>query len=188
MIEIEVCDMRAAGKPGYVAKITGEHNEKNFLNAASYSGHGASAKTISYEIKEDGIYEICDANFGGRKRRIEFVLIENGEIVKSADSLSELKPKPQAPTVQASYPGLKQESKEPNGSLYFSKGGNFVLKFEYDPEKIARLKSEIPSKARQWEGLGRIWMISEDYGLTALAMARDWDLEVKPSAQKKLGL
>lgn len=79
MIKIRVCDMRAAGKPGYVARVVG--SDRQFLNAASYEGHGSSAKHINYEISESesGIYEICDANYGGRKRSISYMAVNNGE-------------------------------------------------------------------------------------------------------------
>lgn len=83
---IEVCDMRAANKPGYVARIS-ESREKHFLIAKSYSSHGASAKQVCYEIVDDGIYEICDANFGGRKRKISFIVVKNGECVFEVDNL-----------------------------------------------------------------------------------------------------
>jgi len=75
MIQIEVCDMRGAGKAGYVAKLEGR--DRNFLIAASYSDHGSSAKQVKYEIAEDayGIYEICDANYGNRKRDIQFLAV-----------------------------------------------------------------------------------------------------------------
>ncbi len=77
MIKVEVCDMRGAGKAGYVAKLEGR--DRNFLIAARYSGHGSSAKQVEYEIAEDayGIYEICDANYGGRKRDIQFLAVSD---------------------------------------------------------------------------------------------------------------
>lgn len=78
MITITVCDMRAAGKPGYVAKLNG--TQKGFLHAKGYSKHGTSAKNVTYEIDESvesnhGLFEICDANYGGRKRRISYLAI-----------------------------------------------------------------------------------------------------------------
>lgn len=91
-IEIEICDMRAAGKPGYVAKI-GQNREKIFLNAKCYSAHKTSAKKVLYEITQDGIYEVCDANFGWRKRRVNFLLIRNDEIAFESESLSEVERK-----------------------------------------------------------------------------------------------
>ena len=77
--------MRAAGKPGYVAKI--ENGQKNFLTNRKADSFTTSAKDVHYEISEDGIYEICDANFGGRKRNIKFLKIENGEIVQESETL-----------------------------------------------------------------------------------------------------
>lgn len=88
MITRTVCDMRGAGKPGYVAKIL-DNRDKSFLVAKSYDRHGTSAKNVTFEITEDGIYEICDANFGGRKRRITFILVQNGEITCESELLNE---------------------------------------------------------------------------------------------------
>lgn len=88
MIQIEVCDMRAAGKPGYVAKLD-EYQERCFLQAKAYSSHGTSAKQVTYEISEDGVYEVCDANFGERKRKISFVVVRDGQDVFWSDSLRE---------------------------------------------------------------------------------------------------
>jgi hypothetical protein len=39
MISITVCDMRGAGKPGYVAKLIGK--QKSFLTAKRYDKHGS---------------------------------------------------------------------------------------------------------------------------------------------------
>jgi len=50
-MEISVCDMRGAGKPGYVAKLL-DGNELGFLSAKSYSSHGSSRKTVTYEVSE----------------------------------------------------------------------------------------------------------------------------------------
>lgn len=87
-IQVTVCDMRAAGKPGYVAKI--ENGQKSFLTNRKADSFTTSAKEIHYEISEDGIYEICDANFGGRKRNIKFIKVEDGEIAQEAEMLSAL--------------------------------------------------------------------------------------------------
>jgi hypothetical protein len=126
MIEITVCDMRAADKAGYVAKLEGK--DRQFLNAKSYSGHGVSAKNISYEISEEayGLYEICDANYGNRKRRISYLAVTatNGwqefEARKEAEAfiapppvtaaIAVSTPTAQAAPVAAAYPGLKAEA------------------------------------------------------------------------------
>jgi hypothetical protein len=88
MLEIKVDDMRAAGKPGYVAKIV--NGEKIFLNTSEQNKYGSSKVTKLYQISEDGIYEICDANFGGRKRSINFIKVENKEIVEESENLNKL--------------------------------------------------------------------------------------------------
>lgn len=88
VIEVTVCDMRAAGKPGYVAKIV--NNQKQFLQSRKADSFTTSAKNVHYEISEDGVYEICDANFGSRKRSVSFIEVKNGEIIKEAEKLSEL--------------------------------------------------------------------------------------------------
>lgn len=87
MIEIKVQDMRFRGKPGYVAKIV--NGEKQFLHG-DCDDHSASTKNLTYQIVEDGIYEICDANFGSRKRDISFIKVVDGEITSETDSLAEL--------------------------------------------------------------------------------------------------
>jgi hypothetical protein len=87
-MQISVDDMRGAGKAGYVAKI-GDRFEKHFLTAAEYSGHGASRKTVTYEISEDGVYEVCDANYGARKRKISFLVVKNGQCVFESEKLDD---------------------------------------------------------------------------------------------------
>lgn len=87
-IEIKVSDMRAAGKPGYVAKIV--NGEKRFLQTASQDKYGGSKNTKSFEISEDGIYEIRDANYGGRKTNSNFIRVENGKIVEESENLNKL--------------------------------------------------------------------------------------------------
>lgn len=84
-IQITICDMRAAGKPGYVAKIEG--TRKDFLSNRKADSFTTSAKNVHYEISEDGIYEVCDANFGSRKRNIYFIQVENGEITRQEETL-----------------------------------------------------------------------------------------------------
>lgn len=88
MGEIEICDMRGAGKPDYVAKID-DRREKHFLVATKYTNHGTSAKKVTYTITEDGIYEVCDANFGGRKRKVTYILVENDKAIFESESLQE---------------------------------------------------------------------------------------------------
>ncbi len=88
MLEIKVDDMRAAGKPGYVAKVV--NGEKIFLNVADQDKYSSSKVTKLYQISEDGIYEICDANFGSRKRSINFIRVENGEIAEESENLNDL--------------------------------------------------------------------------------------------------
>lgn len=89
MIEITIDDMRAAGKAGYVAKIS-SGGDKQFLHPQVRSGHSSSRERLTFKLGEDGIYEVCDANFGSRKRHIYFLKIEGGEQMATADSLAEL--------------------------------------------------------------------------------------------------
>lgn len=92
--------MRGRGKPGYVAKIV--DRQKQFLNPKTYSVHGTSAKQLTYEFKEDGIYEVCDANFGGRRRNISFIKLENGETVAESEVLAELLVTEELPELEGS--------------------------------------------------------------------------------------
>lgn len=87
-MNIVIDDMRAADKAGYIAKIVG--GEKHFLRAAEQSGYSTSRQKLTFELIEDGIYEICDANFGSSKRNIYFLKIEAGDVVAQAGSLAEL--------------------------------------------------------------------------------------------------
>ena len=80
--------MRAAGKPGYVAKIV--EKEKQFLCPKERTGYSTSREKLTFELSENGIYEVCSGNFGSSRRDIYFIKVENGEEVNRADSLSEL--------------------------------------------------------------------------------------------------
>jgi hypothetical protein len=191
----EVCDMRAAGKPGYVAKIT-DKREKQFLAAKDYSAHGASAKQVSYEISEDGIYEICDANFGGRKRKISFVLIRNGNDVFWADSLQEVEshadcldgkvevwavaPKEVmisshtvSPAVESSYPGLKPEEDQVEDSVDVE-----IATCKLQEERFIQVKMKSDNafklfmpdmknrvRGRKWNESSKSWLIPVENGL-----------------------
>lgn len=86
-IVIKVDDMIAAGKKGYIAKI--ENGDRKFLPTSDRTGYGHSREVLTFEISEDGIYEIQDANFGGKLRR-EYVKIEGGKIIATENSLNTL--------------------------------------------------------------------------------------------------
>lgn len=103
-MEFTVTDMRAANKPGYIAQIV--DGKEHFLSAKSYDSYGTSAKKVTYEVSEDGIYKICDANFGSRKRDIKFIKIENGEITKTEYSLADII------TSEMEFPELEGSTKQ----------------------------------------------------------------------------
>lgn len=84
---IKVDNMIAAGKKGYVAKIEG--GDRQFLRASEQTGYGYSRQVLAFEITEDGIYEIQDANFGGKLRR-DYIKIQDGEIIERTESLNSL--------------------------------------------------------------------------------------------------
>ncbi|MFM5933528.1 MAG: hypothetical protein ACKPKT_05295 [Dolichospermum sp.] len=84
---IKVDHMIAAEKRGYVAKIEG--NDRQFLKVSERTGYGYSKQVLTFEIKEDGIYEIQDANFGGKLRR-DYIKIQDGEIIERFKSLESL--------------------------------------------------------------------------------------------------
>jgi hypothetical protein len=88
MFEIEVDDMIARGKKGFIAKIV-SGGERQFLPVISRTGYSHSKEVLTYQIEDDGIYEIQDANFGGRLRR-EYIKVENSEIVAREKSLDTL--------------------------------------------------------------------------------------------------
>jgi hypothetical protein len=100
-LTIKVTDMRARGKNGYVAKILGD-GSKNFLRAIHQTGYGTSAKTLTFEIKEDGIYEVSDANFGGRKKNVTFYKIESGRIVGESEEVLDFLVTDDLPELQGS--------------------------------------------------------------------------------------
>lgn len=181
-IEVTVCDMRAAGKPGYVAKIV--NREKIFLQGTS-ENHGTSAKNITFQIVEDGVYEICDANFGGRKRKIEYWLVVDGEIESATDSLREitnpthatLDAKPTNPPPVAAYPGLKsveqQQSEDPDITVRSStlRGqAGFLVKIKGDRTLrlfLPRFKANVPD--REWCASVTAWFVPESSGLSLRA-------------------
>jgi hypothetical protein len=77
MVVVEICDMRSSGKAGYVARLG--KSDRVFLRASGYpDGHGGSTKRLQFEISDPGLYEICDANYGGRKRKISYLAILPG--------------------------------------------------------------------------------------------------------------
>lgn len=84
---IKVDDMIAVGKKGYIAKI--EEGNRQFLRASERTGYGHSKQVLAFEITEDGIYEIQDANFGGKLRR-DYIKIQDGEIIQRTQSLNSL--------------------------------------------------------------------------------------------------
>lgn len=190
MISVTVDDMRAAGKPGYVAKLVG--SDRQFLNADSYSGHGASRKQITYKISEDeiGLYEICDANFGARKRRISFIAVSLSgweQFADRKDAENFLNPPTDTVThtpekvgatgesVQASYPGLKPESVATEAAISLDVRAavcNFkeqrFLKVEIKSDDgfklfLPDMKNRVPG--REWNAGSKCWLIPLDSAL-----------------------
>jgi hypothetical protein len=189
MIEITVCDMRAADKAGYVAKLEGK--DRQFLNAKSYSSHGVSAKNISYEISEDahGLYEICDANYGGRKRKISYLAIaahgwEEFGFRKEAEAFLNPPAKaieisiPATPvkistTVQPAYVGLKAEAKSTPAEADVKVVTCKLKEIRYLQVKMQsddafklfmpEMKHRIPE--RTWNDPSRSWLIPMDSAL-----------------------
>lgn len=88
MVELIVSTMPARGKRGYVAKV--DNSEKSFLRESERTGYGSSHTKLTYQISEDGVYEVQDANFGSSRINRYFLKIENGEITQESESLSEL--------------------------------------------------------------------------------------------------
>ena len=185
MICISVCDMRAADKSGYVAKLDGK--ERIFLGAKSYSNHGVSAKTVSYEIAEEayGLYEICDANYGGRKRRIFYLAVaphgwEEFDDLKAAESFASALPAEvptesttvaiNEPVVTPTYPGLKSEAEKEAPEIDVE-----VLTCRLKDESFlqVKMKSDRAFKlfmpdmknqvhGRKWNEASRSWLIPSD--------------------------
>lgn len=90
MIKIVIDDMRARGKNGFVAKIDIENGcEKKFLKEACTTGYGTSCNQKTYLIEEDGVYQINDANFGG-KAKTNFIQVKDGEIVAEDETLNKI--------------------------------------------------------------------------------------------------
>lgn len=89
MATIKVSDMRARGKAGYVARIL-PNGDRSFLPADERSGYGSSHKMLSFEIIEDGNYEVQDANFGSTKTIRYYVCVRDGEILQQAEKLSDM--------------------------------------------------------------------------------------------------
>lgn len=86
---VTIDDMRSRGKAGYVARIL-SGGEKQFIHPIERTGYSTSRQQLTFQLTEDGIYEVCDANFGSSKRNIYFVLIENSEERDRADTLAQL--------------------------------------------------------------------------------------------------
>ena len=129
---IVIDDMRAAGKNGYIAKIIEE--KRQFLHPCERTGYGASKNKLTFDLTEDGIYEVCDANFGGRKRNIYFLKIENGIEIERTDTLAELL------TSSEEFPAFEGSQKQ------CSWADSIRMKF------VAKLKQsgkEIPSWVRE---------------------------------------
>lgn len=83
--------MKARGKNGYVALLeNGYINKKIFLSPSKRSGYNTSAVTLTFNIQEDGIYQIVDANYGSSKRSQYFILVKNGEILIKSENLNSL--------------------------------------------------------------------------------------------------
>jgi len=78
MIEITIASMRYTSKPSYIAKLDGK--KRQFLSRKSVDDHRKSTQKHTYEISEDdcGLYEICDANYGGRKRSLSYLAVREG--------------------------------------------------------------------------------------------------------------
>jgi hypothetical protein len=146
-VEVKISDMRAAGKPGYVAKIV--EREKVFLSAKDRSGYSTSRETLVFELSEDGIYEVCDANFGSSKRNIYFIRLEDGEEVDRSDILNELIVKSES----LSLPDLVGSVKQVNWAEGIrSKAIASILqkiKPEHEP-KVVELLPQLPLSAKAW--------------------------------------
>lgn len=74
---IVIDDMRSRGKIGYVAKRL-SNGQKQFLSPAERTGYSTSRQKLTFDITEDGIYEVCDANFGSSKKHLYYLKIEDG--------------------------------------------------------------------------------------------------------------
>lgn len=132
-VEISVSDMRAAGKPGYVARIEGQ--DRQFLTAHQYpGGHGSSHKTVIYRVSLNnlGLFEICDANYGGQKRKLTYLAISSTADWSEFDDRAEAERflNPPQSIVASAYPGLKQEveAEEPVFDVRISRLVNGQLK------------------------------------------------------------
>lgn len=80
--------MPARGKRGYVAKL--ENNQKIFEREVERDNYGSSCSNLVFELTEDGIYEVQDANFGSRKVNRYYLKLKDGEIFEESNELSDL--------------------------------------------------------------------------------------------------
>lgn len=85
---IVIDDMRGAGKIGYVARRL-SNGDKQFIHPTERTGYSTSRQKLTFNITIDGIYEICDANFGSSKKHKYYLKIENG-ITKHFESFVDL--------------------------------------------------------------------------------------------------
>jgi len=136
-IKIQVDDMISAGKRGYLAKI--ENGKRFFLPTIDRTGYGHSKQILFFEISEDGIYEIQDANFGGRRNR-QCIKVENGEIVAEENSFIEL-----LASEESNLPELEGSQKQINWALNIR--SKFIAKCKIAGKKIpARIYRETNAK------------------------------------------
>ena len=134
---IKVDNMIAAGKKGYVAKIEG--GDRQFLRASEQTGYGYSRQVLAFEITEDGIYEIQDANFGGKLRR-DYIKIQDGGIIERTESLNSL-----LASEESDLPELEGSQKQIDWA--FNIRERFIAKCKKAGKEIpARIYSEISAK------------------------------------------
>lgn len=69
---LTISNMPARDKRGWVRL------QETFLKPDKQSSHGSSAQQLTFYL-EDGIYEVQDANFGGRKTNHYWLKVANGE-------------------------------------------------------------------------------------------------------------
>jgi hypothetical protein len=70
--ELVVTRMPARGKNGWVKQ------NDTFLQPTFQDSYGSSVQMLTF-LLEDGIYEVQDANYGGRKTRHYWIKVENGQ-------------------------------------------------------------------------------------------------------------
>jgi len=184
MIEITIASMRYTSKPSYIAKLDGK--KRQFLSRKSVDDHRKSTQKHTYEISEDdcGLYEICDANYGSRKRSLSYLAVKEGnweEFSYRAEAEAFLNP-PQviaATVAQAtipadiappSYPGLKPAVEAPpvDADVKVSTcklDGDRFLHLKMQSEDAFKLFMPEMKKrvyGRIWNDPGRCWLIPMD--------------------------